>query len=265
MVMVARNVVLGGWLMWLANALASLPAVADAQDFRVDTEVFFDQQKAPGLETLTIFTGGRVFDFMLTEPREVAIYDPQRGLFTLLNEARQVQARVKTGDLLEFTENLKTEALKRKDVLLNFAAQPEFETTFEEITQNGQPLVRVKLAGKALEYVVLGQKPERPEAVQLYRHFADWFARLNATSPGNLPPGARLVLNQTLAERELMPLEITLTIQPTRALGKKDEIKSRHLVNWTLSGEDQKKIERTDDWLAKFRVVSFDAYRKPGR
>ena len=263
--MAVRNLILGGWLMWLASGVAGLPAVADGQDFRVDTEVFFDQQKTPGLETLTIFTGGRVFDFVLTEPREVAIYDPQRGLFTLLNEKKQVQSRVNAQDLLEFTENLKAEALKRKDVLLNFAAQPEFETTFEEITQNGQPLVRVKLTGKPLEYVILGQKPERPEAVQMYRHFADWFARLNATSPGNLPPGARLVLNQTLADRELMPLEITLTIQPTKALGKKNEFKSRHLVNWTLSGEDHKKIEQAGDWLAKFRTVSFDEYRKPGR
>jgi hypothetical protein len=261
--MAVRNLILGGWLMWLASGVAGLPAVADGQDFRVDTEVFFDQQKTPGLETLTIFTGGRVFDFVLTEPREVAIYDPQRGLFTLLNEKKQIQSRVNAQDLLEFTENLKTEALKRKDALLNFAAQPEFETTFEEITQNGQPLVRVKLTGKPLEYVILGQKPERPEAVQMYRHFADWFARLNATSPGNLPPGARLVLNQTLADRELMPLEITLTIHPTKALGKKNEFKSRHLVNWTLSGEDHKKIEQAGDWLAKFRTVSFDEYRKP--
>ena len=116
--MATRDLVFGGWLVWLTAVAAGTPAVAFGQDFRVDTEVFLGQEKQPALETLTIFTAGTVFDFVLTEPREVAVLDSQRGRFTLLDEARRIQARVSTQDLLEFVHNLETEALKRKEPLL---------------------------------------------------------------------------------------------------------------------------------------------------
>jgi len=151
-----------------------------------------------------------------------------------------------------------------KNALLAFAARPQFETTSEEVNENGQQLVRLKLAGKLLEYSALGQKPQRPEAVKIYRHFADWYARLNATRDSNLPPGARLALNAELADRELLPREIVRTmITSANPLAKKDEVKSQHLVNWTLSGEDRKKIDRAHDSMATFKAVSYDEYRKP--
>lgn len=252
---------LGGWLLWLAGTLAGLPAVADGQDFRVDTEVFDGRQKEPIVETLTIFTGGMVYDFLLTE-HEVTVFDPLRGRFTLLDEARQVKASIATQELMEFSLGLETHAAESKDTLLAFAARPQFETAQEDVNQNGQALVRIKLTGKPLEYVVLGQQPQRPEAVQVYRHFADWYARLNATRPLNLPAGARLAVNQAIAERNLLPLEITRTITPSSRLNKKEELKSRHLVNWALSGKDRHEIERVSDMLATFKVVSYDEYRR---
>jgi hypothetical protein len=33
------------------------------------------------------------------------------------------------------------------------------------------------------------------------------------------------------------------------------------LVNWTLSGEDRRKIDEAGTWLANFKAVSFDEYR----
>jgi hypothetical protein len=256
---------IAGWLVWFAGTLAGWPAVTDGQEFRVDTEVFFNQEKLPGLETLTIFAEGKVFDFLLTEPRETVILDPQRGRFTLLNEAEQVKATVTTHDLMQYTLELEAQAAGVKDTVVAFAAKPQFETKFEDIQQNGQTLVRLTLAGKPLEYVALGQTPEgdqREAAARMYRHFADWYARLNATRSANLPPAARLVLNQTLAERGLLPLEITRTITPDGPLARKDEVKSRHLVNWTLSGEDRKKIERAGSSAATFKPVSYDEYRR---
>ena len=90
---------------------------------------------------------------------------------------------------------------------------------------------------------------------------ADWLARLNATRPNNLPPGARLALNEELAKRELLPREITRIITPPNPLANKEVVKSQHLMNWTLSGEDRKKIERAHDAMATFKPVSFDEYR----
>jgi hypothetical protein len=235
-------------------------AVAGAQDFRVDTEVFFGTEKEP-VEALTVFTKGRVYDFLLAEPREITVYDPINGKFTLLNEARQVQASITTQELMAFTLDMHTQAKQAKDSLLAFAADPKFETNFEDVTENGQSFVRVVMAGKPLEYVALGQKPERVETARIYRNFADWYARLNATRTLNLPAGARLALNQAMAERDLLPREITRTITPPGRLSKKLEVKSRHLVNWTLSVKDRKEIERASGCMATFRSVSYDEYR----
>lgn len=241
--------------------LLGLPALAEGQDFRVDTEVFEAQEKEPQVEALTIFADGRVYDFLLAQ-HEIAVFDTPRGQFTLLDEARRVKATITTQDLMGFTLDFETHAVESRNALLAFAARPQFETSSENVKENGQELVRIKMAGKPLEYTALGLKPQREGAAKVYRHFADWYARLNATRPNNLPPGARLALNAELAERDLLPREIVrTTIMFAKPLAKKEEIKSRHLVNWTLSGEDRKKIERAHDAMATFKAVSYDEYR----
>jgi hypothetical protein len=244
-----------------AALIAALAAVAVGQDFRVDTELFVAAEKEPALETLTIFSEGLVYDFVLTEPKEVVILDIQRGRFSLLDETKQIRATLATQDLLDFTLSLEQHAASAKNPLLVFAAKPQFTTTEKVQEQNGQSLVELRLTGKPLEYVVLGQRPERPEAAKIYRHFADWYARLNATRPGNLPAGARLAVNEELGRRELLPREVTRIITPANPLARKSEVKSRHLVNWALSGEDRRRIERASDGLATFRAVSYDEYR----
>jgi hypothetical protein len=252
-----------GWLVWLAGTLVGLPL--QGQDFRVDTEVFIGDEKEASIETLTIFSNGRVYDFLLHQ-REVTFFDPHGGRFVFLDEQRRLKAGISTQQVLQFAIELEAHAAESKDPLFAFAARPKFETTFEDVMQNGQSLVRIKLAGKPLEYTALGHKPQHADAARVYRHFADWYARLNATRAGNLPPGARLELNQALAERSLLPLEVTRTIPATSPLGKKVVTTSRHLVNWSLSGEDRRRIDDVGTWMASFASVSFDEYRaqQPG-
>jgi hypothetical protein len=256
------------WLFGLCECVVAITWLlppAMAQEFRVDTELFVGAEKEPALETLTIFSGGLVYDFVLTEPREVVILDAQRGRFSLLDESRAIRSEMSTQDLLDFTLALERHAAEAKNPLLSFAAKPRFETTEKVSEQNGQSGIELRLAGKPIEYVVLGQRPEQPAAAKLYRHFADWYARLNATRPGNLPAGARLALNEELGRRELLPREVTRIITPANPLARKSELKSRHLVNWTLSGEDRRRIERAGDWLATYKAVSYDEYRGADR
>jgi len=250
----------GTWAIICVVAAALTRAVC-GQDFRVDNELFVGAEKQPAIETLTIFTDGLVYDFVLTEPREVVILDAQRSRFTLLDEARQVRSVLSTQELLDFTLALETHAIQAKDPLFSFAAQPRFQTTEKVSDQEGQSQVELRLSGKPLEYVVQARRAEREGAAKIYRHFADWYARLNATRPGNLPAGARLALNEELGRRELLPFEVVRTVTPANPLARKVEVKSRHLVNWTLSGEDRRRIERAGDWLATFRAVSYDEYR----
>jgi hypothetical protein len=251
-----------GWRECLLAVVVMIPAVASGQEFRVDTELFQNQDKKPFLQTLTIFADGTVYDFQLTEPAETTVFDARRGHFTLLDESRKVKASLTTQELLDFSLALESRAAQQKG-LIAFCATPQFETTDASLQRNGQSLIELRLIAKPMAYLAEGQKTERDDAVKSYRHFADWCARLNATRAGNLPPGARLALNQALAEHELLPLEITRTIPASGPLDKKQELRSEHRWNWSLSGEDRKKIERASNMMATFQVVSFDDYRGP--
>lgn len=257
-------------LVWLLGCvaicvlIAAVPPTAGAQEFRIDTELFENQEKQPYLQSLTIFTNGAagpIYDFRLTEPHEVTVFDPLRGRFTLLDESRRVKATLATQELFDVTLELNKHLEREKNPLLSFCAAPHFEITEKTLDQNGQSQVELKLTGKPLSYLAVGQRLPRPEAARAYRHYADWCARLNATRAGNLPPGARLALNQALAVRELLPLDITRTIPASGPLGKKQELRSEHRVNWSLSGEDQKKIAKAGDMLATFQEVSYVDYR----
>jgi hypothetical protein len=241
--------------------LAAAAAAATGQEFRIDTELFVGNQKEPAAETLTLFTGGIIYDFLLTKPEEVTMFDPHRGRFTLLDPVRRLKCGISTQQVLDYSLALDAHAAEGKNPLFAFAASPKFSTTADAYEQNGQKLLRLTLVGKPLEYSVVARKPERPEAVRAFRNFADWFARLNAMGPGNLPAGARLEVNKAIAERDLIPLEITRTIPAAHVLAAKSEVRSRHLVTWSLSGEDRKRIERAGTHLAEFRSVTFDEYR----
>jgi hypothetical protein len=247
-----------------AFALVALGGgVAPAQDFRVDTEVFIGKEKKPAAETLTLFANGQIFDFLLQEPEEITLLDPVRGRLTLLDTARQIKCSLNTQELLDLSLAFESQAGESKDALFSFAARPDFAISSEEVRENGQDLVKLSLVGKPLEYHAVGRRPERLEAVRSFRYFVDFMARLNSQRPGNLPAGARLELNKQLAERELLPVEITRTIPPSNPLtGKRIEVRSHHLVSWALSGEDRKRIDRAGTYLAEFRPVGFEEYRR---
>jgi hypothetical protein len=246
----------------LAALLFTISASADDLEFRVDTEVFKNEEKKPILEQLTIFAAdGAVYDFQLTAPQETTVFDPRHGRFTLLDETRKAKAIVATQQIIDVAFGLENYAAGQKNSLLAFCAAPQFETEAEEVNRNGQAMVELRLVGKPLCYTAAGLAPPNPDAAKRYRYFADWCARLNSLRGNSLPASARLVLNKELADRELLPFEIVRTIPPTTPLGKKLEHKSEHRFNWALSGEDRKRIERAGDMIATFQTVSFDDYR----
>jgi hypothetical protein len=246
--------------MALAAGSGRSPKVASGQDFRIDSELYVVGEKEPFQETLTIFTQGRVYDFVLTEPKETTVFDSQRGRFTLLDESQRLRTDISTQDVLDYALALSTQSAQSKDELFKFAAVPAFEPAYREYEENGQQLSEIKLIGPVMQYVAVGRHPERPEMAKAYRFFADWYARLNAAH-GNLPPEARLELNKQLADHDLIPSEVTRTIVPANPLAKKIEVRSKHLVNWTLSATDHTKIETASDQMVNFRTVSFKQYR----
>ena len=77
--------------------------------------------------------------------------------------------------------------------------------------------------------------------------------------PGNLPAGARLEVNDAIAKKGLLPTKVERVIQESR-FGKKIEVRSEHLVVWTLSQEDVKRIDIVGDQLTQFTLVPFEQF-----
>lgn len=235
-----------------------MAATALALDFRVETDVFIGTDKDPIAENLTLFSDGQVYDFVLNGSREITIYDPSRGQFKLLDPERKFRSSVSTQQLLEMLEGMESHITKGNDSFLKAMVNPKFETKVEEFEENSETRYRITMASKEITYKVVGQQPQHQEAVHAYRQFADYFSRFNAVRLGGLPPGARLALDQALAEKGLIPIEIERT---DSAPGRKLEVRSRHLINWILSKQDRQRITEAGNYLAELKEVEFEEHR----
>jgi len=239
----------------LALAIVSFATVTgSAQDFRIETEIFFGKSKEPTSENLTLFSGGVVYDFMLTGSNEIAIFDATRERFVLLDPTQKKKLTLTSDLIIQFVTKLRVHEFQKK---APFFFAPEFDQTFDEKENS------LTLASPRMTYKVKGLRPEDTSAAVQYRKFADWYSRLNATIPGSMPPFPRLKLNEILAEKGLIPERVELTVTPKKRLvQKKLEVTSRHLIIWQLSKRDREKIEKANTYRASFQAVSFEEYRQ---
>lgn len=242
-------------------ALTLLTASSNAQNFRMETDVLLSGQKKPLVQTLTLFTDSMVYDFIYgpadgrakddQQVTEVTVFDMSAGRVILLDIAKARKTVLSHEQLVQMTAAMKVSA-SANDGVYAFAADPKFDTKFAEDKQ------QLSCTSASLIYSVKGQKPEQPAAVFRYQEFADWSARLNACRPGNLPPYARMEVGKQLADRGLIPEEITRTmIAPGRLGNKRVELTSRHHVNWAVSTKDRKRIETVAEQIGKFEGVTF--------
>jgi hypothetical protein len=236
------------WPAFVAFAVAfSVLHPVTAQDFRVATEVLVDHEEDPTSESLTLFTGDVVYDFLLAPNEETTVFDIRRGKIQLLDPRREIKTSLTTEQLAEFSAAIKSRGSAQGPTHL---FQPAFQFSFDDEQK------RLTLSSDRLTYAVKGIPAKHPSGAQRYRQFADWYARLNAIRPGNLPPFSRLELNEALADRNLLPLEVERSLVVDRPVGNKTlHAKSKHTITWLISGTDQGRIDQTAHDLAKFREV----------
>lgn len=233
---------------WLAG---QIPAGVRAEEFRIETDIFIDDDKVAAAETLTIFSEGVVYDFVRTGAEEVTVFDQARNRFVLLDTKRRVKTVLALDDLLNYVAQMK---VSLSDADRSYLLGDEMKT---EVGEDGW----LTLSNGSVTYRVEGEEPKSKEAVAGYRQFADWYARLNSLRAGNSPPFARLQVNAELAARGLIPKTIERTITTRRGLQeKKQVIRSQHLANWRLSQTDRSHIDRAGRYLADFADVSLREY-----
>jgi hypothetical protein len=241
------------WLLANLVVLCLIAAASRADDFRIETKVFVGKEKGPLNQTVTLFRAGFVYDY-LTKPEQVAVFDKPRGRFILLDPATKRKTEIKTEEVLAFAQECQRRSTESSNSFLRFAADPKFETDF---SASGE----LTLLSPMIHYKLQTEPASSPEAAEQYREFSDWYARFNAmTNPESTPPFARLVVNEELASRGLVPTEVQLTITK---LGRPITVRSEHLVKPRLLKRDEEKIAETANQLATFKSVPFAEFRAP--
>jgi hypothetical protein len=239
--------------------LVPTPAVALAQDFRVETDVFVGKNKEPAAQYLTVFKAGVVYDFMLNKPEEVIIYDVKRGRFVLLDPARRMQTEVTLEKLRELTADIKLAAANAADENVRFLADPMFEIRLNPAGQ------RIRMVSKRLVYEAKGAAPPDAGIVRRYADFADGYARLNGLRLGNMPPFARMKLNDQLVEQGWTPVEVVRTIPGQAVLAKDFEVRSHHLYTWKVLQTDEERMSQADRYLQAFDETDIANYLNLGK
>jgi hypothetical protein len=231
-------------------AVAALFASANsafAEGFRIETKVFVGDAKEPMSETTTLFLNGVVYDF-LKKPEQTAVFRKSSGgnpgQFTLLNEQRSILTKFSTEQVDGTVTKMKAWASRQKDPFLQFAANPEFDESFDDNTG------KLTLASHLENYSADTMPAEHPDAMVEYREFLDSYTRLNTLlSGGQLQPGPRLRLNAVLARRKVVPIKVELT----RA--GEDPLRAEHAFTWRLSQDDQVRIDEVRANLTKYHEV----------
>jgi len=252
----------------------SVTTTVSAQDMRVYTTVseLTNPGSAPRVlsHSLTLFHAGKVYDYM-EEAGEVVIYEPVHHRFVILGKnylATEVPfsevnhsldvTKSETTRMLEQMRNQGDERSLRLASLVEFQFAPEFETTLNEAEQ------RFVMQAEPLQYTVKTSRVESPQCIQQYLDYADWAARLNFVLRRNATfPAARLKLNDSLRQAQLLPTQVDLQFQQ----GPRAELmrfRADHQFSWEFQSVDRRLISHWERELRSnnIRWLSFPEYQQ---
>jgi hypothetical protein len=233
-----------GTLAWAVMSIA----LGQQPGFRIDTDIHFGNEKAPSIQSLTLFSEGVYYDFS-SDMTAITMIDPQRNRIILLDGKRNIQTTIEMSELAKYVESAKLQADSPDLKLLLKASE---QVTFDDQTST------CTVGIKQINYVATTQKPPESAIAQQYADFANWSARLNAVYPPQRPPYVRMRLNDELSDRGFLPKEIE--IKTTLASGKPTTARCRLLALWLLSSDDQAAIKSVGVKLAKYSKLDPGKY-----
>lgn len=228
--------------------------------FRINNKVYAGKEKNPVSQSVTMFYKGRVYDFM-SNPDETIIFDPELQRFLIISALTKTQCAVTLDEVETFERMMKEAIPKVKDEFIKSCLSPEFE-----ISQDPETDEWVYSAPR-LTYRVKAQKEENPGDALRYAQFANKYALLNVILvPQSIPPFARIAVNNDLAQKRLIPGEITITLQaevkPLSFNQGKETIRTTHVFVSGLGDYDMSKIRKAGENYGRFKQVSFTDYQK---
>lgn len=251
----------------VAGVLAS-PAMAE--DLRIHTKVY-DVAKdttKPVAQSLTVFHKGRVYDY-IGSLNEVIVYEPKEDRFVVLNTSANIRVILTTADIEKLMQKVHTvveeqiaELRKRGDLasnatanMLAFQMKPKFRSSYDASKK------RLSLQSGFVKYEAKMVAVESRKTAAAYRKYADWIGRLNyVLYPRVLLPAARRELNAKIAERGMLPLEVTLTLDTRPAV----HVRAEHRIGRKLDAKDRTHIRNWNAMLTSrsVRELSLQDYQR---
>ncbi|MEO0531750.1 MAG: hypothetical protein AAF266_14415 [Planctomycetota bacterium] len=231
----------------LLSACCLLPATA--ADFRIETRVYVPGEETAVSESVTLFSGGAAYDFRDADNRVTVFRSgaaDKPGRFVLLDTEREVRTDIGADRVAIATTKLRRWAAIQKDPYLRFSGDPTFDEQFDGDTGE------LRMTSKLMSYrLVTMQVASRPAMKEL-RAFLDAYAQLHTLLEGGLPPAPRLLVNEALANHDVVPIEVQLYRGPIEG---EPDLRAEHLVTWILSRKDRHRIEQTNRQLTEFAAV----------
>ena len=265
------------WIALVSYLALFAAEFAVGQDMRIYTQIRMKEtyigtssqvktsDSQPLVKSLMIFHAGKVYDYI--EPaQEVTVFEPALKRYTVLNKRRQLRSELKQEQIRHFLNLVQDEARKRiaqddgetsqqsLEALL-FQLQPEFSVAFEA------PTSQLTLDSSNFRYVVQGFSPPTIDVTENYLHVADWTAQLNSVlHPNAFLPAPRMVLNQELRQRGLVPVSVELIVNSDPSI----HLVAQHEWTWNLKETDRQMIADWEKLLQdpSYRNVSFRQFQQ---
>jgi hypothetical protein len=241
---------------WL---LASPDVDASDDGFRISTKIYVGEEGKKDTrlvsESTTLFLDKAVYDF-LADGSQIAVFHKAagEGRFILLNPDKRIRTELSTAQVAGAMQKIREWAGKQRDPMLQFAANPKFEETYDPAEE------RLVLASHLETYTVTTEPVTHPEATAKYREFLHWYTQLNTLLHAGPPPEPRLRLNEALARHRVLPQ----TVQLTRT-GDDKPLRAEHEFTMRLSRDDEERIDEVRTSVASFRDVTNEEFLKAGQ
>ena len=241
-------------LLLQANTLQGAEEASEA-DFCIHTQVFDAGADRPIADNLTVFHGGKIYDFQQLGAPSVSVFDVEGRRFLLARPDRSVQTTVSADELVRFAAQEHPKALKSPSELVRFAAEPKFQEKYDR--RSG----RLILSSDVFEYEIESASVDDPNLVQRYVQFANWYAYLNSMfSP--LPPAVRLELNQAFDRHATLPKRVERRLKENGEVIRSLTMVSKHELVHGLTPAAKQALA---DWQSKqpaLQYIDLTSYRQ---
>ncbi len=243
-------------LLVLSTCLVIANKNCVGEEFRIETQLFTEKNEEASSENLTLFSNGAIYDFLpYSDPTKIVIFDSNHDKFYLLDVKQKAKVVLEKFQVADFTDRLR--ANRQLVEKAPYLFEPKFTESYDE---NNKVLT---LSNERITYEASGTRPLSQKQLKTYGIFANWYAKINATNPRNMPPFARLELNQAMQKYNFIPKSIKLTIRPEGGyFSKPIMLETRHVIHNQLTGEDRKRIEKAQSYLTQFKDVSLSTYHE---